>query len=119
MPVDTDYCEPIDSGLLKKDGIIVSAGGGLQWELNRIFIRHPANTLLFNTGIASILGGKLNADAPSHGQHLDADLTASFVNTRTQAVHKHHAGYIYISYADLIQFRAGSVLRPLPLRPGY
>lgn len=115
-PDDLDHCEPIDKDLLLKDGtFLVSGGGGIQWDMRNIFKKHLPNTFVFNLGASLTLGGKvryMNTDAPDHSHHMpNSDVTAQFINTQTQIVHKHHVGYVYSSYVEMIELRAGFVMR--------
>ncbi|MFN3840345.1 MAG: hypothetical protein ACK4RF_06530 [Cyclobacteriaceae bacterium] len=115
-PDDTDHCKPVDRDLLMKDGTLtVSGGGGFHWDLSSIFKRRPPNTLLFNLSANLTLGGRvtyMNTDGPEprHTHHV-TDVTARFVNTQTQVVHEHHVGYVYSSYVEMMEFRAGLVFR--------
>lgn len=115
-PNDRDHCEPVDKDLLLKDGTFAaSAGGGFQWDMRKIFKRYPPNTFLFNVGASLTLGGNvryMNTDAPDHNQHLpNSDVTARFINNQTQVVHEHHVGYVYASYVEMIELRAGFIMR--------
>ncbi|MCK6617617.1 MAG: hypothetical protein L6Q51_08225 [Cyclobacteriaceae bacterium] len=114
-PDDTDHCKPIDRDILLKDGTFsASAGGGIQWDMSAVFNRAPSNTFLFNLGAAITLGGKvnyMNTDAPGHYHTPNSDVNAQFINTQTQVVHEHHVGYVYTSYVELIELRAGFVMR--------
>jgi hypothetical protein len=116
-PDDNDHCEPVETDLLIKDGtFLVSGGGGLQWDLKGIFRRNSPNRFLFNVGVNLTLGGKINymnTDAPNqnHTNHNNSDVTAQFLNTQTQVVHEHHVGYVYTSFLEMMDFRAGFIFR--------
>ncbi len=115
-PDDTDHCKPVDKDLLMKDGTVsISGGGGLHWDLSSIFKRRPPNTLLFNLSANLTLGGRvsyMNTDGPEPGHtHHTTDVTARFINTHTQVVHEHHVGYVYSSYVEMVEIRAGFVFR--------
>lgn len=115
-PDDTDHCEPVEQDILKNDGTFsVSGGAGLHWDLNTIFRKMPANMLFFNISGNLTLGGRvsyMNTDAPSHN-HTDHEsaVEAEFINTDTQVVHKHHVGYVYSSFVEMVDARASVVFR--------
>lgn len=116
-PDDNDSCEPVETDLLLKDGTFsISGGGGLQWDFSSIFKRKAPNRMLFNLGANLTLGGKvnyMNTDAPTHNHanNQPSDVTAQFVNTQTQVVHEHHVGYVYTSFMEMVEFRAGFIFR--------
>ncbi|HEU5289356.1 MAG TPA: hypothetical protein VFU05_01860 [Cyclobacteriaceae bacterium] len=113
-PDDNDHCEPIENDLLMKDGtFLFSAGGGIQWDLRK---KKSPNRFLFNAGVNLTLGGQvsyMNTDAPSsnHMNHNSSDVNAQFINTQTQVVHEHHVGYVYTSFLEMMDFRAGFIFR--------
>lgn len=52
----------------------------------------------------------MNTDVPSthHGSappNRTGTVEASFINTQTQVIHKHHVGYVYSSYAQMMDYR--------------
>ncbi|HNU41391.1 MAG TPA: outer membrane beta-barrel protein [Cyclobacteriaceae bacterium] len=112
-PNDLDHCEPVETALLYKDGTLVyAAGGGLQYDLTRIFKRLPEGLLGLNLSAFYTQGGMvkyMNTDSPNHHTPAPAnrvgDLTADFINTQTQVVHKHHVGYVYSSLFKMTDFR--------------
>src|SRR5688572_2406889 len=116
-PDDDDHCEPVEHDLLMKDGtFLVSGGGGLQWDMKGIFKKHSPNRLLFNIGVNLTLGGQVNymntdAPSPTHTNHNHSDVNAQFINTQTQVVHEHHVGYVYTSFLEMMDFRAGFIFR--------
>jgi hypothetical protein len=116
-PDDNDHCEPVETDLLMKDGtFLVSGGAGIHWDLKAIFKRNSPNRLLFNVGVNLTLGGQvqyMNTDAPSqnHNNHQMSDVNAQFINTQTQVVHEHHVGYVYTSFLEMMDFRAGFIFR--------
>ena len=115
-PDDTDHCEPVDKDMLLKDGTFsVSGGAGFHWDMNSIFKKINSNTFLFNVGANVTLGGKvnyMNTDADHHHQPNPAtDVNARFVNNQTQIVHEHHVGYLYNSFVEMVEIRAGLVFR--------
>ncbi|MFZ2904653.1 MAG: hypothetical protein WAZ98_00495 [Cyclobacteriaceae bacterium] len=119
-PDDNDHCEPVDADLLLKDGTYVFSGGaGFHWDLSSVFKRKEPNRFLFNLGANLTLGGKvnyMNTDAPSHNtnNNMQTDVTAQFLNTQTQVVHEHHVGYVYTSFVEMVEIRAGFVFRMEP-----
>jgi len=122
-PDDSDSCEPVDADLLLKDGTFSFSGGaGFHWDLSSVFKKKAPNRLLFNVGANLTLGGQvnyMNTDAPSqnHTNHNHSDVMAEFVNTQTQVVHEHHVGYVYTSYLEMVEIRAGFVFRMGSTRP--
>jgi hypothetical protein len=114
-PSDWDNCEPIDTELLIKDGTLVaSAGAGVQYDLSGLFKRMRSDLLVLNLSVNLTMGGRvnyMNTDAPTHHHPSTSDVTARFINTQTQIVHDHHVGYVYTSYAEMVDMRAGLVLR--------
>ncbi|MDL5047936.1 hypothetical protein QQ054_18120 [Oscillatoria amoena NRMC-F 0135] len=115
-PDDTDHCKPVDRDLLMKDGTLtISGGGGLHWDLSSIFKRRPPDTFLFNLSANLTLGGRvtyMNTDGPEPGHaHQTTDVTARFINTQTQVVHEHHVGYVYSSFVEMVELRAGFIFR--------
>ena len=103
-PDDFDHCEPVDTEQLYDDGTFVaSAGAGVKFDLSKIFGRLDANVLHLEGSYNLTQGGQVsymnaNEDAtPSHHHgNPDSDhVTADFLNTQTQIVHKHHIGYLY------------------------
>lgn len=116
-PDDNDHCEPVDTDLLMKDGtFLLSGGGGIQWDLCSIFKKKKPNRFLFNVGAHLTLGGRvnyMNSDAPSqnHSNHYSSDVSAQFINTQTLVIHEHHVGYVYSSFVEMVELRAGFVFR--------
>jgi hypothetical protein len=114
-PDDRDHCEPIDTELLQRDGLIVfGAGAGLRVDVSpgknpgRFYINASANYLT---------GGKasyMSVDAPDmahQGTRPTSDVYVKFLNTQTQVVHEHHVGNIYTSMVHLIDFRLGLTVK--------
>lgn len=114
-PDELDHCEPVDHDLLLKDGtLVLSAGGGFHYDLSAIFKKVSPNRFLFTLNANLALGGRvnyMNTDAPSHHDPSAQDVNARFINTQTQVVHEHHVGYVYSSYAELLDIRAGLIFR--------
>jgi hypothetical protein len=119
-PDDDDHCEPVDSDMLLKDGtFLLSGGGGFQWDLSSVFKNASENKFLFNLGANLTLGGNvnyMNTDAPKHSSNnnMQSDVMAQFVNTQTQVVHEHHVGYVYSSFVEMVEIRAGFAFRIEP-----
>ncbi len=113
-PDDFDSCKPIEKDILQKDGtIIYSFGGGLRYDLAPLFKKIGKNQLFVNLSANYTQGGMvnyMNTDAPAmhHGSsppNRTGDVEASFINTQTQVIHKHHVGYVYTSYAQMMDYR--------------
>jgi hypothetical protein len=116
-PDDNDHCEPVDTDMLMKDGTFLFSGGaGFHYDLKNIFKKMTPDKFLFNMSASLTLGGQvnyMNTDPPDHNnnQHSQSDVTAQFVNTQTQVVHEHHVGYVYNSFVEMVDLRAGFVYR--------
>jgi len=116
-PDETDQCEPVDRDLLMKDGTFsVTGGAGFHWDLSSVFKNMDTDVFLFNVSANVVLGGKvnyMNTDADHHHQtgNPASDVTAKYINNQTQIVHEHHVGYLYSSYVEMVDFRAGFVFR--------
>jgi opacity protein-like surface antigen len=114
-PDDFDSCKPVETEMLQKDGTwIYSVGGGIQYDLSSVFKKLPKEVFLINVSAFYTQGGTvnyMNTDVPD-GHHAttappnrSGDLEASFINTQTQVIHKHHVGYVYSSYAQMMDYR--------------
>lgn len=114
-PNDWDHCEPVDKDLLLKDGTFTaSAGAGMQWDISSTFRKLAPNRFLFTLAAGLVLGGRvnyMNADGPTPHHPPSSDVRARFIDTRTQVIHEHHVGFVYTSFVELIDLRAGFVLR--------
>lgn len=113
-PDDFDSCKPIEKDILQKDGTVVySFGGGLRYDLAPLFKRLGENHFFVNVSASYTQGGLvsyMNTDVPSthHGSappNRTGTVEASFINTQTQIIHKHHVGYVYSSYAQMMDYR--------------
>lgn len=113
-PDDFDSCKPIEEVILQKDGTLVySFGGGLRYDLGSLFKKLRDNHLFINLSTNYTQGGLvnyMNTDAPSmhHGSappNRTSDVEAAFINTQTQVIHKHHVGYVYTSYSQMMDYR--------------
>lgn len=119
-PDDLDSCEPVETDLLQKDGTwIYSVGGGIKYDLSSVFKKLRAEVLFINVSAFYTQGGTvnyMNTDVPD-GHHSTSpsnrvsDMEATFINTQTQVIHKHHVGYVYSSYAQLMDFRFTVIFR--------
>lgn len=117
-PDDLDNCAPLDRDILMKDGtMIVSLGGGIQYDLAHVFKKLEANVFLLNLSAYYTQGGQvsyMNADGPEHhttSTDRTGEVTADFINTQTQIVHQHHVGNLYSSYARMMDFRLAFTFR--------
>lgn len=110
---DFDNCAPVETEILSKDGTFVfSLGGGVQYDLGRVFKKLQNNMLLLHLSAYYTQGGMVNymsVDAPDHQHTITTsnrdNVEATFINTQTQITHKHHVGYLYNSYARMMDFR--------------
>ena len=113
-PDDFDNCKPVETDILQEDGTwIYSLGGGLQYDLSDVFQKLRKEVLFITVSAFYTQGGTveyMNTDVPD-GHHSGSppnrisDMEASFINTQTQVIHKHHVGYVYSSYAQMMAFR--------------
>lgn len=121
-PDAMDDCEPVEHAVLKKDGTFAySAGGGVYIDLAGVFKMIQRNTLFFDLSAYSLQGGRIeymNTDAPpANHQHGSSstrthdEVQAEFINTQTKVIHKHHVGYVYSSFLQTMDFRAGISFR--------
>jgi Outer membrane protein beta-barrel domain len=113
-PDDTDSCEPVEATLLQKDGTwIYSIGAGIKYDLSSVFKKLRKERMFINLSAHYTQGGTvnyMNTDAPdahhvSTSSNRSSDVEATFVNTQTQVVHKHHVGYVYSSFAQMMDYR--------------
>jgi opacity protein-like surface antigen len=119
-PDDTDHCKPVESDYLQEDGTwVYSIGGGIKYDLSALFKKLGSDVLLINLSAFYIQGGTvnyMNTDVPD-GNHSSSppnrsgDLEATFINTQTQVIHKHHVGYVYTSFAQLMDYRISLIFR--------
>jgi len=119
-PDDFDSCEPVETALLQKDGTwIYSVGGGLQSDLSSLVSRKRKEFFFINVSAFFTQGGSvnyMNTDVPD-GHHANSppnrtgDMEATFINTQTQVIHKHHVGYVYTSFAQMMDFRFALTIR--------
>jgi opacity protein-like surface antigen len=118
-PNEWDDCEPLESDILKKDGAFVAtAGAGIRWDMSSVIKSLNRNRFLVDLSTSYSKGGRVNymsTDPPSnHGQHQTPStdqVTAKFINTQTQVVHKHHVGYVYDNFIELMDVRLNFVFR--------
>ncbi len=121
-PDDFDNCKPLETDVLQKDGTwIYSLGGGLKYDLSSVFKKARKGSMFINLSAYYTQGGAvnyMNTDAPdSHHAtsppNRSGDLEVEFINTQTQVVHKHHVGYVYTSFAQMMDFRLTFTFRNL------
>lgn len=117
-PEDQDGCKPLDSEKLLVDGTYtVSGGAGMRVDFSSIFKKVPTNTLFFDVSAHVTQGGTVEY-MNVHNRHAqqsqtpESDVTARFINNRTQVVHEHHVGHVYSSLAEMMEYRLGVVFRP-------
>lgn len=124
-PDDMDQCKPLEKDLLYHDGtFIVSAGGGFRFDVSYLFKRSHRQTLYVDLSANYTAGNRvsyMNTDGPDPSKHTSMnartdDVMASFINTQTQIVHKHHVGYLYSGVARMVDFRLTFVFRPAGLK---
>lgn len=118
-PDDWDSCEPVEDAILSKDGTTVfSFGGGLKYDMAGIFKKMSTGMFFLDASLHMTRGGRvsyMNADGPDGHQHMGGgrgeSVEASFINTQTQVIHKHHVGYLYTSAASMTDLRIGFSFR--------
>ena len=120
-PDDMDHCEPVDTEQLYRDGTFVaSAGAGVKFDLSKIFGKLTEDRLHFEASYHLTQGGQvsyMNANENGSQQHHHQadnnsdDVTAEFVNTQSQVVHKHHIGYLYNSPLQMSELKFGLSMR--------
>lgn len=116
-PEDADGCQPLESDRLLTDGTFTaSGGGGVRVDFSALFKKMKSNMLFFDLSAHMTHGGTVEY-MNVHKQHNhgtpDRDVTARFVNNRTQVVHEHHVGHVYSSLAEMMEYRFGVVFRPV------
>ncbi|MEK6781737.1 MAG: hypothetical protein AABY93_08520 [Bacteroidota bacterium] len=113
-PDDKDSCSPVETDLLQKDGTwIYSIGGGLKYDLSSVFKKLKHGSMFINMSAYYTQGGAvnyMNTDVPDQHRvasppNRSSDVEAEFINTQTQVVHKHHVGYVYSSFAQMMDYR--------------
>jgi hypothetical protein len=119
-PDDFDSCKPIESDILQKDGTwIYSLGGGVLYDLSAVFKRLNKGAMSINLSAFYTQGGAvnyMNTNAPDMNHtasppNRSSDLEAEFINTQTQVIHKHHIGYVYTSFAQMMDYRVTFLFR--------
>jgi hypothetical protein len=110
-PDDGDHCEPVDNEVLYNDGTVKGVlGAGVKFDVGKIFNIFKSNLFYIDCSINYAQGGSvryMNADAPPHhpAPNDAVHLTADFINTQTQVVHKHHVGYLYENPVRMTELR--------------
>lgn len=119
-PDDTDSCKPLETALLQKDGTwIYSIGGGVKFDLSSVFKKARKERMFINLSANYTQGGTvnyMNTDAPdthhsTSTPNRSGDVEAAFINTQTQVIHKHHVGYVYSSFAQMMDYRLTLIFR--------
>ena len=119
-PEDPDGCSPLESDKLLVDGTFTASGGaGVRIDFSAIFRKMDSNMMFFDLSAHLTQGGTVeymnvhNHNAPqTQGQTPESDVTARFINNRTQVVHEHHVGHVYSSMVEMMEYRVGVVFRP-------
>jgi opacity protein-like surface antigen len=118
-PDDLDSCEPVEKDILLTDGSwIYSLGGGVSYDLSSLFKKTRPDFLFINLSAYYTQGGEINymnTDAPS-ANHMGStsrshDLEATFINTQTQIIHKHHVGNVYTDALRMMDIRFSLTFR--------
>jgi len=116
-PEDEDGCKPLDSDKLLVDGTFLASGGaGIRLDFSAVFKKMNTNTLFFDLSAHLTQGGTveyMNVHKHTSNQPApESDVTARFINNRTQIVHEHHVGHVYSSAVEMMEYRIGVVFRP-------
>lgn len=113
-PDDTDHCEPVDQDVLYEDGTMIGViGAGVKIDFATLFKKLERGTFYLDANINFMQGGDvsyMNTDAAPHHHHGSShpdQVTADFLNTETQIVHKHHVGYLYHNPVQMTEVRVG------------
>jgi len=117
-PDDDDHCEPVERDVLYHDGTLIGQlGAGVKMDMQLIFKKLDPNVFSFEGFLGFTQGGQvsyMNADAePQHQHHSPPGtdhVTADFINTQTQIIHKHHVGYLYSNPVQMLEMRLGFAL---------
>jgi hypothetical protein len=118
-PDDFDHCEPVDSDKLYNDGAFVaSMGAGINFDLSKIFTRLDEQMLFLDVSYSMTHGGKVDymkthGPDPGHSHNHNDHVTADFINTETQVVHKHYVGYLYNDFIQMSELRIGLTMQLL------
>jgi len=118
-PKDPNGCSPLESDKLLVDGTFTASGGaGVRLDFSALFRRMDFNMMFFVLSAQLTQGGTVeymnvhNHNAQqSQSQTPDSDVTARFINNRTQVVHEHHVGHVYSSLVEMVEYRVGAVFR--------
>lgn len=117
-PDDLDNCEPVESDILKEDGgMLATVGGGIRFDVGSVFKGLGLDRMFLDVSTAYSKGGRIqymSTDPPKNSPHhsMSTDVVnAQFRNTQTQIVHKHHVGYVYDSYIEMLDFRFNMAFR--------
>lgn len=115
-PEDVDGCQPLESDHLLRDGTFAaSVGIGMRLDFTLLFKKMRTNTLFFDFSAHMTQGGTvkyMNVDHHGSTHSPDSDVTARFINNRTQVIHEHHVGYVYNNLVEMMDYRFGVVYRP-------
>jgi hypothetical protein len=117
-PEDPDGCSPLESDKLLVDGTYtVSGGAGIRLDFSALFRKMNSNMMFFDMSAHLTQGGTVQyMNVHEHSQPTtqtpESDVTARFINNRTQVVHEHHVGHVYSSLVEMMEYRVGVVFRP-------
>ncbi len=110
-PTDRSDCEVLEQDLLQSDwSVTASTGLGFRWDLASLVSKWNQNTFFVNFQAEYQVGSTVNymsVDRPNRQNRPRGDVEASFVNSQTQVVHRHHVGHVYQSSLEMLRFRLG------------
>jgi hypothetical protein len=126
-PADPEGCKPLENKALFKDGAFsTTVGAGLRWDLGNVFKNAGKERFYADFSAHYTNGGSvnyMNVNIPAdpnpvvHQHHSTAtaegvsSYNARFINPRTQVIHEHHVGDVYVSPIQLLEFKLGFVCR--------
>lgn len=117
-PEDIDGCHPMDSEILSRDNTYTFSGGaGLRVDVNSFFKHSTEGRFYLDLSVHATHGGivkYMNVDMKSGHHKPDQDVIAKFINIQTQIIHEHHVGYVYSSVLNMVEYRAGVIMRFSP-----
>ena len=118
IPRIQDGCSPLDSDKLLVDGTFTASGGaGVRIDFSALFRKMDSNMMFFDLSAHLTQGGTVeymnvhNHNSQHSSQTPESDVTARFINNRTQVVHEHHVGHVYSSMVEMMEYRVGVVFR--------
>jgi len=102
-PQDVDDCHPLESTILRSSyNLAGSAGIGARIRVGERFAIDISSNYVAGGRVSYMSLNKATTTATPTG-----DVSAEFINTTNQVVHKHHVGYVYETPIRLFDWRIG------------